>query len=137
MLFAACLSELTSAWFPHTTNDGLKRIIELLEKGSPLLVHGCFTRAMPQGCLASHIAWHHPQTESLQHDAGIRWLTRVAKLNPATSEVVRAWDVSGINDWPFRSALLEACKAEQDRRENVRPTHDRKTASLMPVTCNS
>ena len=80
---------MRAAWLPNITDAGLERLIDLLEKGSPLLVHGCFTRAVPMGCLATHVAWNHPQTSHLTLDAGITWLHRVAGLNPATSEVLR------------------------------------------------
>jgi hypothetical protein len=117
MLFAPCLKELRDGWFPHTTDPGLDRLIGLLESGSPLLIHGAFTRAMPMGCLATHIAWNHPETAEFTMDAGIAWLTRVAGLNPATSQVIRAWDCGGQNDWDLRQALLAACKDERDRRQ--------------------
>ena len=90
MLSPECLGELRSAWLPHMTDAGLDRLTELLEKGSPLLIHGCFTRAVPMGCLASHVAWHHPRTAHLTADAGITWLYHVAGLNPATSAVILA-----------------------------------------------
>jgi len=117
MHLAPCLKELRDGWFPHTTDAGLDRLIQLLESGSPLLIHGAFTRALPMGCLATHIAWHHPATEELSVDAGIAWLSRVAGLNPATSQVIRAWDCAGRFDWELRSALLSACKEEQERRQ--------------------
>jgi hypothetical protein len=116
MHLAPCLKELRDGWFPHTTDSGLDRLIQLLESGSPLLIHGAFTRALPMGCLATHIAWHHPTTEDLSVDAGIAWLSRVASLNPATSHVIRAWDCAGRYDWELRSALLTACKEERERR---------------------
>ncbi|HKB06244.1 MAG TPA: hypothetical protein VKD90_28880, partial [Gemmataceae bacterium] len=102
MHVAPCLKELRDGWFPHTTNAGLDRLIQLLESGSPLLIHGAFTRALPMGCLATHIAWHHPATAELSVDAGIAWLSRVAGLNPATSHVIRAWDCAGRYDWELR-----------------------------------
>jgi hypothetical protein len=117
MTFAPLLKELRDGWFPHTTGPGLDRLIDLLERGSPLLIHGAFTRAMPMGCLATHIAWHHPKTADFSMDAGIAWLTRVAGLNPATSHVIRAWDCGGQTDWELRQALLEACKEERERRQ--------------------
>ena len=49
MLSSECLEELRSAWLPHITNAGLDRLVDLLEKSSPLLIHGCFTRAVPMG----------------------------------------------------------------------------------------
>ena len=81
-----------------------------------MLIHGAFTRALPMGCLATHIAWNHPETADYQLDAGIAWLTRVAGLNPATSHVIRAWDCGGQTDWELRQSLLVACREEQDRR---------------------
>src|SRR5438067_9331898 len=108
MLSPGCIRELQTRWFPHLTDSGLDRLIELLETGSPLLIHGCFTRATPMGCLATHAAWHHPRTAHLIHEAGISWLTRVAGLNPATSLVIREWDARAAGDWQVRSDLLDA-----------------------------
>jgi hypothetical protein len=124
MLSAPCSRELHDEWFPHTTDSGLNRIIQLLESGSPLLIHGAFTRAMPMGCLATHIAWHHPDTEEMSLDAGIAWLSRVAGLNPATSHVIRAWDCGGPHDWDLRSGLLTACLEERQRRQTKFPKCD-------------
>ena len=81
MLSPECLGELRSAWLPNTTDTGLERLINLLESGSPLLIHDCFTRAVPMGCLATHIAWHRPRTAHLTGEAGITWLHRVAGLS--------------------------------------------------------
>ncbi len=113
------ITEFRDAWLPHVTRAGLSRLISLLEKGSPLLIHGAFTRAMPMGCLASHIAWNHPQTCKYQHEAGIMWLSHVAKLNPATSSVILAWDRNG-GDFALREELLAACREEAERRERMR-----------------
>jgi hypothetical protein len=110
------VTEFRTTWLPHVTDAGLTRLIDLLEKASPLLIHGAFTRAMPMGCLASHIAWNHGQTCHLQHEAGVFWLSRVAKLNPATSAVILAWDRSGVGDFELRTALLGACREEAARR---------------------
>jgi hypothetical protein len=107
---------LRAAWLPNITDSGLDRLIELLEKGSPLLIHGCFTRAVPMGCLATHAAWNHPRTAHLTVDAGISWLHRVAGLNPATSFVIREWDAHGSQDWETRSGLLEVFREERQRR---------------------
>jgi hypothetical protein len=106
------LGELREAWLPHLTDTGLARIAELIEKESPLLVAGCFTKALPMGCLASHAAWHHPQTAHLNIDAGILWLTRIAGLNPATSHVIQEWDRRGGHDREFRAGLLAAFRQE-------------------------
>ena len=122
MHLAPCLNELRDGWFPHTTDAGLDRLIQLLETGSPLLIHGAFTRALPMGCLATHVAWHHPATAELSGDAGIAWLSRVAGLNPATSQVIRAWDCGGQYDWELRSVLLQTCKEERARRQSPAPT---------------
>jgi hypothetical protein len=124
MLSQECLYELRSAWLPNITNAGLDRLVELLASGSPLLVHGCFTRAVPMGCLATHAAWHHPRTNRLTHEAGITWLSRVALLNPATSRVIRAWDEAGPTDVELRAELLQLFRAEQQRRQ----------AASQPVT---
>ena len=106
------VAEFRAAWLPHITDDGLNRLIELLEKASPLLIHGTFTRALPMGCLASHIAWNHPRTCRFDHEAGVMWLARVAELNPATSAVILAWDRHGAGDFALRTALLETCRSE-------------------------
>jgi len=110
------IQELRDEWFPHVTDSGLERVIELLEKSSPLLIHGAFTRAVPMGCLATHIAWHHPQTCRWTAEAGIKWLAGVAGMNPATSKVILAWDSNSPYDREFRSQLLDAFKAERERR---------------------
>jgi hypothetical protein len=116
MLSPECLNELHAAWLPNITDAGLERLIDLLEKGSPLLIHGCFTRAVPMGCLASHVAWNHPRTSHLTLDAGITWLHRVAGLNPATSQVLREWDRRGVRDLELRADLLTLLRAAQEQR---------------------
>jgi hypothetical protein len=113
------ISEFRTAWLPHVTDQGLDRLIDLLRKASPMLIHGAFTRAVPMGCLASHIAWNHDRTSHLQHEAGVMWLCRVAKLNPATSNMVLAWDKAGVGDFDLRNDLIEACESEKTRREEV------------------
>jgi hypothetical protein len=68
------------------------------------------------GCLASHVAWNHPLTRHLTEEAGVRWLTRVAGLNPATSAVILAWDRDGLHNRELRAGLLTACREELERR---------------------
>ena len=119
MLSQDSVRELKASWLPNVTEAGLDRIIELLEKSSPLLIHGCFTRSVPMGCLATQIAWHHPHTAHLTVDAGITWLYRVAGLNPATSQVIREWDCCGSANWEIRSALLLLFKEEREARRKV------------------
>lgn len=116
MLSPECLRELRSAWLPNMTDTGLGRLLDLLEKGSPLLVSGCFTKAVPMGCLASHLAWNHPATEHLNIDAGIAWLHEIAGLNPATSLVLREWDRRGAADLGLRTDLVAELREEQARR---------------------
>ena len=125
MLSAECLAELRSAWLPNVTDAGLRRLVDLLERGSPLLIHGCFTRAVPTGCLATHAAWHHPRTARLTADAGITWLHHVAGLNPATSLVIRAWDARGMNDWSVRCELLALFKDARAARRQSAPAANR------------
>jgi hypothetical protein len=120
MLSHECILELQNSWLPNMTDGGLDRVIELLEKGSPLLIHGSFTRAVPMGCLATQVAWNHPQTAHLTLDAGICWLNRIAGLNPATSLIVREWDRCGASDYTVRADLLAEFKEERVRRQ-VRP----------------
>ena len=116
MLSHECLHELRTSWLPHISDQGLDRLIDLLEKGSPLLIHGSFTRAVPMGCLATHIAWNHPATGHLTVDAGICWLNRVAGLNPATSHVIREWDRAVGFDYDVRSDLLAEFKEHRKGR---------------------
>ena len=106
MLTAECLGELRSAWLPNMPEAALDRLLDMLEKGSPLLIHGCFTRAVPMGCLATHVAWNHPRTAHLTLDAGITWLHRVAGLNPATSHVLREWDRRGVHGQVGRARVV-------------------------------
>lgn len=121
MLSPEFATELRRSWLPHVTDSGLDRLVELLERASPLLIRGSFARAVPMGCLASHIAWHHPETAQLSVEAGIQWLAGVAGLNPATSQVVRQWDAAGPHDFAFRSALLGLLRAERERRRTPAP----------------
>ena len=117
MLTGECVQELETCWLPNVSDDGLDRLIDLLEKGSPLLVHGRFTGAVPMGCLASHIGWHHPKVCHRTSDAGILWLTRIAGLNPATSHVIRLWDTTGPKSWPLRDELVGIFRAERCARQ--------------------
>jgi hypothetical protein len=117
MLTPECLNELNAIWLPNITDEGLDRLIELLESDSPLLIHGSFTRAVPMGCLATHAAWHHPRTRHLTVEAGVTWLNRVAGLNPATSRVIREWDARGSTSWEVRAELLAALKEHRNSRQ--------------------
>ena len=110
------LAEFRTTWLPHTTDAGLCRLTDLLAAASPLLIHGAFTRAAAAGCLATHVGWNHPATSAEDDAAGVCWLTRVAKLNPATSHVILAWDVAGVHDHELRGELLHLCRAEQSTR---------------------
>jgi hypothetical protein len=121
MLSQTCLQELHTSWLPNITDAGLDRLIDLLEKGSPLLIHGSFTQAVPMGCLASHIAWNHPGTAHLGNDAGILWLNRIVGINPAASHVIRAWDACGKCDWQVRADLLEVLKEYRSKRQQPQP----------------
>ena len=116
MLSPECLRELNNSWLPNITDCGLDRLIDLLEKGSPLLIHGSFTRSVPMGCLATQVAWNHPKTANMTLDAGICWLNRVAGLNPATSHVIREWDRCASFDYEVRCELLAIFRQERDTR---------------------
>ncbi len=116
MPYPTTIAEFRTRWLPHASDAGLTRIIELLQQASPFLVHGAFERCAPTGCLATHLAWHHPVTSELTEDAGVTWLSRVAGLNPATSHVIQEWDRAGIHDWSLRSELLRMCEDEACRR---------------------
>lgn len=132
MLSTECLRELRSDWLPNIHDAGLDRLIDLLEKGSPLLIHGSFGRAVPMGCLATHIAWHHPRTATLTQEAGIAWLHHVAGLNPATSLVIREWDRRGAHDWDMRMELLAALREERQARAG-NPTNRLPAPALVEV----
>ena len=132
MLSRESVCELRALWLPNITDSGLDRLIELLEQGSPLLVHGCFTRALPMGCLATHAAWHHPRTAHLTVDAGINWLHLVAGLNPATSSVIREWDCAGPQGLEVRFELLQLFKDERATRGQAAPA-ERPARRLVPV----
>lgn len=117
MVSKEIVQELQQYWLPNISDAGLDRIIDLLEKGSPLLVKGRFTGVVPTGCLATHVAWNHPHVTHRTHDAGIHWLTRVAGLNPATSHVIRAWDEFGPDNWSFRSQLIALFREARSARQ--------------------
>lgn len=117
MLTGEFVRELRRSWLPNVSDTGLNRVIELLEKQSPLLVHGRFTAAVPMGCLASHFGWHHPSVQHRTMDAGIVWLTRVAGLNPATSRVILDWDHCGQQPWSFRTELAQLLREEREARQ--------------------
>jgi hypothetical protein len=133
MLSQECLRELHHSWLPNITDDGLDRLVDLLEKGSPLLIHGSFTRAVPMGCLATHVAWNHPRTCHMTLDAGVEWLTSVAGLNPGTSHVIREWDRAIHSNYEVRAELLGVLK--QCRRERSNPVEcaTREYATPLPV----
>jgi hypothetical protein len=118
MLCPDSVKELQASWIPNITDSGLDRLINLLETSSPLLIHGSFTRSVPMGCLATHAAWHHPETAPLTIDAGINWLHRVAGLNPATSLVIRDWDCSCAQDWETRGQILQLLREEREHRQH-------------------
>jgi hypothetical protein len=114
------------------SDGGLNRLVELLETNSPLLIRGAYTRAMPMGCLATHVAWHHPETCHLTLDAGIHWLSRVAKLNPATSRVIREWDAIGPQNMHMRADLLQLLH-EEKRRRRARPESQTQAKKVVRV----
>lgn len=118
MLTSEFRREMRESWLPNINDAGLNRVIELLEKGSPLLLSGRFTSALPTGCLATHIGWHHPSVSHRTEDAGILWLSRIAGLNPATSHVIREWDRHDPREWSFRQELLALLYAERTQREH-------------------
>jgi hypothetical protein len=134
MLSPDCLGELRTSWLPNITETGLERLLDLLQKSSPMLISGCFTRAVPMGCLASHIAWNHPRTAHLTIDAGITWLHHVAGLNPATSQVLREWDRRGAADLTLRADLIAELKTEFLARQEARPVvRSRACQAAVPV----
>ncbi len=133
MLSQECIQELRSAWMPNITDAGLARLIEMLEKASPLLIHGSFSRSVPMGCLATHIAWNHPRTAHMTQEAGVCWLYQVAGLNPATSQVIRVWDRGGVQDFEVRQELLNLLLDERDRRQGITRPKIERPAALVTV----
>lgn len=133
MLSQECLNELKQSWLPNITDGGLDCLIDLLEKGSPLLIHGSFTRSVPMGCLATHAAWHHPRTSKMTLDAGICWLNHVAGLNPATSLVVREWDRAAECDYEIRHDLAAAFRAEREERRRKQAQPINRLADFVSV----
>ena len=125
MLSADFVREFRSSWLPNISDAGLARVLELLEKGSPLLVSGLFAGAVPTGCLATHIAWHHPAVRHRTEDAGVFWLSKVAGLNPATSLVILEWDGHSPQDWGFRCELIALLLEEREAR-SMRPSPARR-----------
>src|SRR5262249_28093403 len=125
-----CVRELHRSWLPNITDEGLDRLIDLLEKGSPMLIHGSFTRAVPMGCLATQIAWNHPRTCDVTLEAGVRWLTLVG-LNPATSLVIREWDRAGAANFEVRADLLAIFK--EHRRSKKARCHMPTRHNRLPV----
>jgi hypothetical protein len=95
-----------------------------------MLIHGCFAKSVPMGCLATHLAWNHPRTAHLTTDAGITWLHRVAGLNPATSLVIHEWDRRGPRDLVLREDLLAVLREEQLARSATEPMAQ---ANRLPV----
>jgi hypothetical protein len=134
MLSKESLHELHTAWLPNMTDEGLNHLIKLLDKASPLLIHGTFTRAVPQGCLATQIAWHHPRTTHLTQEAGVTWLHEVAGLNPATSHVIREWDRSCNCTYEVRAELLDLLREERDRRLTKVTPQKTKSRKGEPLT---
>src|SRR5262245_60638187 len=131
MLSKECVHELQNDWMPNITDGGLDHLIDLLEKGSPLLIHGSFTRAVPMGCLATHVAWNHPRTAHLTMDAGICWLNHVAGLNPATSQVIREWDRCGSSNYETRAEILTLFKEHRQRVQSAAPVPRNRVAELV------
>jgi hypothetical protein len=125
MLSQECVRELRTSWLPNISDCGLDSLIDLLEKGSPLLIHGSFTRSVPMGCLATHIAWNHPKTTHMTLDAGVCWLNRVAGLNPATSHVIREWDRCSTYDFEMRNELISYFTQERESRRQLTKTPNR------------
>src|SRR4051812_10263317 len=125
MLSAECLRELRSAWLPNLTDAGLARLLNLLEKGSPFLVSGCFVRSIPMGCLASHAAWNHPETEHLNLEAGVTWLHGVGGRTPPTSLVWREGDSRAPCARALRSAPAAKSRDELPPRNPPPPRRAR------------
>lgn len=117
MLSPECLNEFQQHWLPHLTDSGLNRLIELLEKDSPVLISGCFNRAGTMGCLATQAAWHDERTIHRHHDAGIYWLSHVVGISPSHSAVIREWDRRAPYEFGIRFDLLEELLKERERRQ--------------------
>ena len=68
---------------------------------------------------------------------GITWLHRVAGLNPATSYVLREWDLRGAADVALRGELIAELKAEwNSRRGGQQPRLLAREPACEPVCHN-
>jgi len=140
MLSSAVIEELRRSWLPNMTDGGLTRVIELLEKGSPILIQGDWCHGPVMGCLASHAAWHHPMTMRLGADAGGVWLAFIVGIDPRESQVLQSWDCSAPHDWQTRAELCAIFRDElvgrQDRfcRTDFQSVHTRDGLKVRPTT---
>ena len=116
MLSSRVVEELRRSWLPNMTDSGLMRVIELLEKGSPILIQGDWCHGPVMGCLASHAAWHHPMTMRLGADAGGVWLAFIVGIDPRESQVLQSWDCSAPHDWQTRAELCAIFREELESR---------------------
>ena len=123
------VAEFRSAWLPHATDDGLNRIIELLEKASPLLIHGMFTRAVPMGCLASH--------RGIPPDAPVRSRSRRLWLSGRQAQPCNLRGhprVGSPRPGDTNFGMLEACRDERCPRATWNAEHGRRKASVLSLS---
>lgn len=116
--------ELEQHWLPNLTDRALSRLVELLDRGDPMLIRQHWAAAGAMGCLATHAGWNHEQTEHLGDSAGPIWLSQVAGVPLCRSHLVREWDFAGYDPyrlWELRSELVGVFRDEQRaRRERSR-----------------
>ena len=122
---ASAIQEFRDRWLPNATDEGLNELLELLDNESPMLMRRHWTTKTNDvsdfaiGCLATHVAWHHPKTEHLHAAAGFEWLRQVVGLDTRAepSYVINAWD----RGEPMAPVLVELIKEELQRRADRRP----------------
>jgi len=118
MLPQDCLANLNHAGCRTSPMPGSIASSNCWKKEVRFLIHGSFSRAMPIGCLATHIAWHHPATEQTT-------LSRRAMAQPrgrAQSGQLTGHSRMGSGqecNWEVRQDLLGVFKEHREvRRQN-------------------
>ena len=121
MLSQGAVDEFRQQWLPNVTDGGLEHLRSLLDQHSPLLVRGNWISDFPpnsevsdfsKGCLATHIAWFHPETAQMHLEAGYQWLHEVVGIQSVASHVLREWDAGS----KVEAELAYLVREEQQRR---------------------
>ena len=133
MLNHECVRELEQSWLPNITDSGLERIIDLLRKDSPLLIHGCFTKAVPMG-----VAWRRTLpgiilSRNIARSMPAFIVSTTSHLNPATSLIIREWDARGRNNWDLHG--FDRSFDRELRQRKMEASSDR-TASKCEISAS-